>query len=225
MAILRNPSRNKYTIVSNSIFHDKRLSLKAVGLLVSLLSLPDNWEFSENGLNKIFQKDGLSSIRSGIKQLEDAGYLIRRQIRSTSGRMGGAEWIISETPRSPTCENPISVNHRQVNTNESKYLKEYNACFRQESGSKKENDWFDDYIEWYFDLYKDQTGRQHPRLKLTQMQKVKDSIVGFCEENEGADSLLYDMAEDFFKSVKKTDYNINHFVSEGILENRLYRNR
>ena len=113
---------------------------------------------------------------------------------------------------------PIPDNNTDINN-------EYNACFRPEPGLKKRNDWFDDYIEWYFDLYKDQTGRQHPRLKLAQMQKVKDSLVGFCEDNEGADSLLYDMAEDFFKSVKKTDYNINHFVSEGILENRLYRNR
>ncbi len=66
MAILRNKSQQGFTIVDNYALKDKRLSLKATGLLVKMLSLPDYWEFSEAGLAAIV-KDGITSIRSAIK--------------------------------------------------------------------------------------------------------------------------------------------------------------
>lgn len=49
MAILRNPNRGKFTVVDSYALRDDNLSLKARGLLVTMLSLPDNWQFSENG--------------------------------------------------------------------------------------------------------------------------------------------------------------------------------
>lgn len=50
MAILRNPTKGKFTVVDNYALRDENLSLKSRGLLVTMLSLPDNWQFSENGL-------------------------------------------------------------------------------------------------------------------------------------------------------------------------------
>lgn len=75
--IIRNKTRDRYTVVLQSITTDTRLSLKDLGLLVKLLSLPDNWKFSEKGLQKIFVNDGLDSIRTGLKNLEKCGYLRR----------------------------------------------------------------------------------------------------------------------------------------------------
>lgn len=115
MAILKNPNIGKFTIVPNKVLKDNSLSLKARGLLVTLLSLPDDWEFSENGLCKIFPKDGQTSIRSGLKELEKSGYLVRKRMRDKHGRIGKVEWTIYDLPH---FENPNLGNHSQLNTEE-----------------------------------------------------------------------------------------------------------
>lgn len=45
-----------------------------------MLSLPDNWDFKENSI-KALAADGISSVRSGLKELMNKGYLIREPIR------------------------------------------------------------------------------------------------------------------------------------------------
>lgn len=113
MAIIRNFSKTQYTVIDNSIFKDKRLSLKARGMLVTLLSLPDSWNFNENGLEEIFC-DGLTAIKSSLKQLEITGYLVRKQTRNEQGKFLNNEWIIYEKP---LVEKPITGNDTQSNTN------------------------------------------------------------------------------------------------------------
>ena len=81
MAILRKCNKEKYTTILHSITTDTRLSLKDLGLLVKLLSLPDNWNFSEKGLEQILEQDGQVSIRTAIKNLEKCGYLKRVRVR------------------------------------------------------------------------------------------------------------------------------------------------
>lgn len=71
-----------------------------------MLSLPDDWEFSENGLQAIL-KDGQTSVRSAIKELESSGFLARTRERDESGRIGRCIWIVSDYPR---FENPNLVN-------------------------------------------------------------------------------------------------------------------
>ena len=123
MAILRNASKGKYTVLNNGIFRDENLSAKSLGILAKMLSLPDNWEFSETGLCSIFKKDGRSSIRSGLKELEENGYLVRSRVRDESGKLTSAEWTVSDKPmlENPMLENPMLENRTQYNT------KEYNT--------------------------------------------------------------------------------------------------
>lgn len=109
MAILRKHNKEQYTSIPQEIFRDERLSLKDIGLLVSMLSLPDNWNFSENGLETIFKNDGQASIRAGLKKLEQAGYLKRERTRDKkSGRMSVVNWYLYESPQceKPQVENP-----------------------------------------------------------------------------------------------------------------------
>lgn len=117
MAILKNPGRNNFTVVDNYALRDENLSLKARGLLVTMLSMPDNWHFSENGLCSIFGKDGQSSIRSGLKELEEGGYLVRKRTRDELGRMASVEWVVFDKPH---LENPNLVNQPQLRTKESR---------------------------------------------------------------------------------------------------------
>ena len=122
LAILRNPRKKNFTVIGNEALRDKRLSLKARGLLTTMMSLPDSWEFSENGLDKIFEKDGITSIKSGLKELESCGYLERSRSRDSLGMMRNAVWTITDCPTldnptldNPTLDNPTLENHTQLN--------------------------------------------------------------------------------------------------------------
>lgn len=80
MAELKKNLQTGYTHVNNEIFHDKNISYKAKGLFCQLLSLPENWDFKENSI-KALATDGISSVRTGLKELMEKGYLVRKPIR------------------------------------------------------------------------------------------------------------------------------------------------
>ena len=119
MAFLRKEHKENYTCISNDIFRSD-LSLKARGMLCTMLSLPDDWEFSENGLQAILS-DGQTSVRSAIKELESAGFLSRTRERDESGRMGKCVWIVCDYPRfeNPNLVNSNLGNEPQLSTKES----------------------------------------------------------------------------------------------------------
>lgn len=119
MAFLRKEHKENYTCISNDVFKSD-LSLKARGMLCTMLSLPDDWEFSENGLQAIL-KDGQTSVRSAIKELESAGFLSRTRERDESGRMSRCVWIVSDYPRfeNPNLVNSNLGNEPQLSTKES----------------------------------------------------------------------------------------------------------
>ena len=86
--------RTDYSVLSNDVFRDKGLSYKAKGLLCQMFSLPDGWKFSIRGLS-ILSSDREQSVRSGLDELKDKGYLNVVCIRDPKGRV--SEW------RNPTC--------------------------------------------------------------------------------------------------------------------------
>lgn len=108
---------SNFTIVSNAILQDKNLSLKAKGLLITLLSLPPRWHFTEKGLAAA-TGEGLASIRSGLKELEENKYLYRYQSKA-QGKFANMNYIVFEEPTDvtnnlqdsddlPICENQIT---------------------------------------------------------------------------------------------------------------------
>ena len=119
MAFLRKEHKENYTCISNDVFKSD-LSLKARGMLCTMLSLPDDWEFSENGLQAIL-KDGQTSVRSAIKELESAGFLSRTRERDENGRMGKCVWIVCDYPHfeNPNLVNSNLGNEPQLSTKES----------------------------------------------------------------------------------------------------------
>lgn len=79
MSKIRKVYKNDFTIVSTSMYRDKHLTFKLRGLLGTMMSLPDDWDFSIAGLAALTD-DGESSVRSGLKQLEKLGYLKRERL-------------------------------------------------------------------------------------------------------------------------------------------------
>lgn len=109
MPVIRVNKTKDYTVMANYHFRDKNLSLKAKGLLSMMLSLPDGWGYSVEGLVKL-SADGRESIMATLKELEKFHYLKRSQARDNSGKLGEAIYDIFEQPWSgfPTTAKPMS---------------------------------------------------------------------------------------------------------------------
>ena len=119
MPVFRVERTHDYTVMSNFHLKDKRLSLKAKGLLSQMLSLPDDWDYTLSGLCFI-NRESKDAIRSAINELERAGYIRRRQTTDATGKFGSNEYSIYERPitdspslgspssEKPTTEKPIT---------------------------------------------------------------------------------------------------------------------
>ncbi len=104
MAVFRIERTRDYTVMSNHHLKDTALSLKAKGLLSMMLSLPDEWNYTTRGLAAIC-KEGVDAIGGALRELEKAGYIVRRQLRGPGGRISDTEYTIYEKPR-PAAEEP-----------------------------------------------------------------------------------------------------------------------
>lgn len=110
MAVCRVEKNKNYTTMSNFHLRDPNLSNKARGLLSTMLSLPEDWDYTTRGLAKIC-KDGVDGITAQLKELEQYGYLIRHRIRDSNGRIVDMEYVIYERPHtaSPDTEKSYMV--------------------------------------------------------------------------------------------------------------------
>ena len=97
MAVFRIERTLDYTVMSNHHLKDTALSLKAKGLLSMMLSLPDEWNYTTRGLAAIC-KEGVDAIGGALRELEKAGYIVRRQLRGPGGRISDTEYTIYEKP-------------------------------------------------------------------------------------------------------------------------------
>ena len=93
--IIRAEKRETFTVISNQLINDNRISDKALGTLVRLLSKPDNWNLNINHMVKT-GKQGRTAVRSSIAELERAGYIHRDVVRNEAGRITGTEYVIYE---------------------------------------------------------------------------------------------------------------------------------
>ncbi|MGH2415285.1 MAG: helix-turn-helix domain-containing protein, partial [Microcystaceae cyanobacterium] len=89
---------NPYARLNKEFLSSPDLSAKAKGILAYLLSRPDDWRICINQLVKVF-KDGEAAIRSGLKELKEAGYLTKAAVRDRSGRIVGWVTDVYEVPQ------------------------------------------------------------------------------------------------------------------------------
>ena len=133
MTKIRVHKTSNFTVMSNFHFKEKKMSLKAKGLLSLMLSLPDTWNYSVSGLVTL-SKDGKDSVMTALAELEKFGYLSRERLVNEKGQFSGIEYNIFEEPQpqNPIAENPILENEKaekptaenaaQLNTNSLNYL-------------------------------------------------------------------------------------------------------
>ena len=106
MSVFRVEKNKGYTVMSNHHLRNHTLSLKAKGLLSQMLSLPDDWDYTLQGLAQI-NKESIDAIREAVRELERAGYIKRSRERDERGCLRGTVYTIYEQPHAePTPEEP-----------------------------------------------------------------------------------------------------------------------
>ena len=109
MPVLKNKTPGRYVNVCKGILENRSLGLRDRGMLVTLLSFPDNWDFSIAGLAKILL-DGKSAISASLDRLIHMGYVTKEQERTAYGKFGMNVIEVHETPIAPLPEKPLSEN-------------------------------------------------------------------------------------------------------------------
>lgn len=95
--IIRAPRpRENFTVIRNDVLTDNRLGWRARGLLVYLLSKPDNWRTTTANLASQ-SPDGIHAVRSAMTQLETYGY-IRRIKQQDSAGLWSTHTLIYDQP-------------------------------------------------------------------------------------------------------------------------------
>ena len=114
MEVIRVIKNKNYTTISNQLFKNKTISLKAKGLMAYLLSLPNDWDLSINGIVAC-SKEGRGAIRNTFTELISTGYIERKQIRD-KGKFVGYDYFVFEQPKfnKPTSVKPTSDNEIQI---------------------------------------------------------------------------------------------------------------
>ena len=124
MNIKRIQKSKNYSIISNDILRRKDLSLKAKGLMSLILSLPDSWDLTVNGLVEIV-KESKNTVYTVLKELNKFGYVERNRVTNLSGKVVKWELLIYEQPhtkkpqlKKPDVENCTQISKdNKINTN------------------------------------------------------------------------------------------------------------
>lgn len=112
MAVLKNKTkRDNFLVVSKIFLQDQRLSLMERGLLATMHSLPDDWEFTIMGMEKILP-DGKYKIKVALDGLVKKGYVSKVQIKDSNGKFGRNVIEVNERPltKIPLAEKPLTDN-------------------------------------------------------------------------------------------------------------------
>lgn len=104
--IIRSNIRQNFTVIPNEMANDDRLGADALGLLVYLLTKPNDWKVRVNELRKRFDmgKDKTYRILGNLEQL---GYVIRESVRA-DGKFSETRYIVRDLPRADFSDTVLS---------------------------------------------------------------------------------------------------------------------
>lgn len=144
MSVFRIEKTNNYTVMSNYHLREREMSLKAKGLLSLMLSLPNDWDYTIEGLVTIC-KENETAIKSTLKELKNFGYLEIKKVQNQKGQFE-YEYNIYEKPQSKKpevenleVENPSVENQGQLNTNKQNTKKINTNNIKEKINKKKNN--------------------------------------------------------------------------------------
>ena len=148
---IRTGPRKGFVVLYRSAAQDARLSLEARGLLVMMASLPDNWSYSETGLASK-AGCGRQKVNRILRELIDAGYLLREQRHGEHGKFASCTYVLQEeapagkTKKEPLYEKPSTAQPSTVKpstgnhalNNKAEKNKEINTPLTPQRGARTE---------------------------------------------------------------------------------------
>lgn len=120
----------RYATIPNDWLRDIRLSRKARGLLAELMSHRPGWRVTLDTLVAT-GPEGREAIRTGIAELERAGYLRRSRERAEDGRLGGMDYVLVD----PGSERPTSGNPTEGSRTPKKTREQEDQITETENGA------------------------------------------------------------------------------------------
>lgn len=106
MSIIRSARKERdFAILSNKLLQDSRLTMGSLGVLVRLLSRPDNWETNSETLAREFNC-GRDAVRTNLKKLQEIGYIKLYKSQDDLGRWSSVWMVFEDCADSPETENP-----------------------------------------------------------------------------------------------------------------------
>lgn len=167
-----NKRDNPFVQVDKNVVMDNRLSWKAKGILMYLLSRPVDWQVYEKEVIRHAQ-DGRDSVRSGINELIEVGYVTREEKRNHLGQFRGYNYQVYEEPhRSGLSVMGESNNGEPVLTNKEGTNKDLTN--KEERYTVSSNG---GYIPSYYNSkYKDKFGKEHPTVTKDQLDNIEHMV-------------------------------------------------
>jgi len=202
MSVFRVEKNSNYTIMSNFHLRDQNLSLKAKGLLSYMLSLPEDWDYSLNGLCAIC-KESEGAIKSTLKELKDNGYLVIEKVRGEKGYFE-YNYIIYEHPynlekskenpegKNPPVDNPKVENDTQINTKKQSIKEKINKT-NKINKTIAENETKDDFsisLKKHHSLTRDLVKRKYLEEDDVELFKYDAMFKELLEEYKFADIVI-----------------------------------
>lgn len=181
---------DNYTTISNVFLRNDKLSLKAKGLLATILSLPETWDFSIKGICSIV-KEGTTAVYSAIDELKTYGYCIVETLRDEKGRVVGNDYTFFENPNleNLNMDNQAQLNKDIINISlpntENNPIKEE---IKKENIKRNRNEYSDDF-EKAWELAqrkgsKTEAYKYWKRLKEEDKKKVFAHLPFYYKSNE-----------------------------------------
>ena len=169
MSIIRSPRvESNFSVISNAVIRDSRLSYRARGILLEVLSRPDNWRVSADSLARS-GNEGRHAILTALKELRETGYMKTEKRQNEQGRFETVS-IVYDTPYYEATE---------VQKPNSGYPKSENRTSLEEL-SKKNLD-TNLHFEMFWNYYPRKVGKQaaiKAFAKALKSASVEDIVAG-----------------------------------------------
>ena len=167
MEVIRVIKNKNYTTISNQLFKNKTISLKAKGLMAYLLSLPNDWNLSVNGIVAC-SKEGRRSIGNTIKELISAGYIERKQVRD-KGKFIGYDYFVFEQPKRSFAETDKSCTDNSIQISKEVIKERINKNTLSKSEKFKAEVFSYDYnksmLESFYDYWSEPKSKTNKRMR------------------------------------------------------------
>ena len=235
-----------FTVVPNEIIRNKEMSCNAKMVLITMLSLPPEWDFSVNGLTSIL-KEGRDSVRKALLEIEKFGYITRNRERFSDGTLGIMiytvyQYPVDESERTfenkgfhPKTEKPTLDKSTQYNKDNKKEKKSINRSetvvtdfddeILENAKEITDDEMLIDGIEHYLKRFRETQDNPHPNITYRALQVIIDNIHTVLSDVDDIEEFtdnngLINMIDSHFNTdySKKIDYKLQHFATYRVLE-------